>query len=140
MRSGRLGAPVYGFDAPDDNDVADRGVDYGSIFEGCTLMPITFRSKHSPNILMLDSVALELIKKMGHSGSVPGSLAADDVAAALDKLNAALARAAAATGADAPDDDEREDGPAVSLAHRALPLVEMLEKARAAGDYVIWDR
>jgi len=102
-------------------------------------MPITFRSKHSPNILMLDSVALELIKKMGHSGSVPGSLGADDVAGALEKLNAALARAEAATGGDAPADDEREDGPAVSLGHRALPLVEMLEKALADGDYVLWD-
>lgn len=102
-------------------------------------MPITFKSKHSPNILMLDSVAHELIRKMGHSGSVPGSLAADDVAGALEKLNAALARAAAAAGGDVPGDDEREDGPAVSLAHRALPLIAMLEKAQAEGDYVIWD-
>lgn len=99
-------------------------------------MPITFKSKHSPNILMLDSVAHELIRKMGHSGSVPGSLAADDVPGALEKLNGALARAA---GGDAQGDDEREDGPAVSLAHRALPLIEMLEKAQAEGDYVIWD-
>lgn len=103
-------------------------------------MPITFKSKHSPNILMLDTVALELIRKMGHSGSVPGSLGTEDIAGALEQLNAALARAAAATGGDKPDADEREDGPAVSLGHRALPLVEMLEKALANGDYVIWDR
>ncbi len=103
-------------------------------------MAVTFKSKHSPNILMLDTVALELIRKMGHSGSVPGSLGADDVAGALDKLNSALARAAAAAGGDKPGDEEREDGPAVSLGHRALPLVEMLEKALANGDYVIWDR
>lgn len=103
-------------------------------------MPITFKSKHSPNILMLDTVAQELIRKMGHSGSVPGSLAADDVAAALDNLNAALARAAAASGNETAADDERDDGPKVSLAQRALPLVGMLEKALAEGDYVIWDR
>ncbi len=103
-------------------------------------MPITFKSKHSPNILMLDTVALELIRKMGHSGSVPGSLGAEDIAGALEKLNTALARAAATTAGEKPGDDEREDGPAVSLSHRALPLVAMLEKALAEGDYVIWDR
>ncbi len=102
-------------------------------------MPITFKSKHSPNILMLDTVARDLIRKMGHSGSVPGSLGADDIAAALEKLKHALARANAAAGGDPGGEDEREDGPAVSLAHRALPLVEMLEKALAEGDYVIWD-
>ncbi|MGR9092140.1 MAG: DUF1840 domain-containing protein [Gammaproteobacteria bacterium] len=103
-------------------------------------MPIIFKSKHSPDILMLDSVAHELIKKMGHSGSVPGSLGAVDIAGALEKLNAALARAAAAAGSDEAGDDEREKEPAVSLAHRALPLVEMLKKALAEGDYVIWDK
>lgn len=102
-------------------------------------MPITFKSRHAPDILMLDSVALDLIRKMGHSGSVPGSLGAVDVAPALEKLNAALARAAAASGGE-PGGDEREDGPSVSIAHRALPLIEMLEQALAEGDYVIWDK
>jgi len=104
-------------------------------------MPITFKSKHSPNILMLEAVALELIKKTGHSGTVPGSLAADDIPAALERLRASIARAEAhAADQNAERDDEREGGPAVSLAHRALPLIEMLETALAEADYVIWDR
>jgi hypothetical protein len=50
------------------------------------VMPITFKSKHSPSIVMLEAVALELIRIMGHSGGVPGALAAEDIPAALERL------------------------------------------------------
>ncbi len=108
-------------------------------------MPITFKSKHSPNIIMLEAVALELLHMMGHSGTVPGSLAAGDIAAALARLEHAV-EAAPERPLQADRDDEAEDGdderPAggVSTAHRALPLIDMLRNARDAGDYVIWDR
>jgi hypothetical protein len=37
------------------------------------------------------------------------------------------------------DDSEREEV-RVSLAHRALPLVKLLEAAAKAETYVMWDR
>ena len=49
-------------------------------------MPITFKSKHAPDILMFESIALQLIKLMGHSGAVPGALAIEDLPGALQRL------------------------------------------------------
>lgn len=107
-----------------------------------SIMPITFKSKHAPNILMLESVALELIKMMGHSGSVPSSLAAQDISGALERLRAGVASSAGRPLQTDRDDieNDRSEEPAVSLAHRSLPLIEMLETALREGDYVIWDR
>lgn len=100
-------------------------------------MAITFKSKHSPNILTLDRIGLELIKAMGHSGSVPGSLAAADVGPAFAALKESIDR----RGQDTGDELGKDDEPAsVSFAHRALPLLGMLESAAREGDYVIWDR
>ena len=104
-------------------------------------MPITFKSKYSPDILMLDSVARELITLMGHSGSLPGSLAAADIPAALARLTAAVdggpVHALHADHAKAQDDDPRE--PAISAAHRAGPLLKMLQTAAREAEHVIWD-
>ena len=103
-------------------------------------MPITFKSKYSPDILMLESVARELIRLMGHSGSLPGSLAAQDIAAALTRLEAAVrdgpVRGLAADRGTADDNENRE--PAISAAHRAGPLIKMLQTAAREGQHVIW--
>lgn len=107
-------------------------------------MPITFRSKHSPDILMLEGNAREFIRMMGHSETLPGSLAHEDIAVALARLEAAVARGAEAPlaadrkGGDVEDDDSLEAP--VSAAHRAGPLLAMLRTALAEKDYVIWDR
>lgn len=104
-------------------------------------MPITFRSKHSPDVLMLENVALEMIKSLGHGGSVPGALAPLDIPAALARLEQTVAAAvrAGGTATTARDDDERSE-PAVPLAHRAGPLLAMLRTALRGGDHVMWDR
>lgn len=105
-------------------------------------MPITFKSKYSPDILMLESVGRELIRLMGHSGSLPGSLAAQDIPAALARLETAVAggstRALQADHPQVQDDDKRE--PAISAAHRAGPLITMLQTAAREAEHVIWDR
>lgn len=106
-------------------------------------MPITFKSKHSPNILMLEAMALELIHLMGHSGELPGSLAHQDIPAALLKLESAISEAPGqplAAERKRGDDEDDAAEPRVSVAHRALPLIEMLRKALAENDYVIWDK
>lgn len=105
-------------------------------------MPITFKSKRSPDIVMLETMGLELIRMMGHSGTVPGSLAAEDVAVALQHLEEAMkAGGGRALNAERPDPDDEDDGRAqITLAQRAGPLRDMLVDAAEAGDYVIWDR
>jgi hypothetical protein len=100
-------------------------------------MPITFKSRHAPDIVMLETVARQLIRLTGHSGSVPSSLGVADVGPALERLRLALTSSAKAVS-DA--DEERDSDRNVSLGHRALPLVQMLESAAMHCDYVIWDR
>lgn len=107
-------------------------------------MPITFHSKHAPNIVMLEAVGLELLHLMGHGGSVPGAFAAEDLPRALARLRAAVAEAPRRTlDADRRGDDDGDDERSpdtVSIAQRARPLLEMLETALAEGDYVMWER
>jgi hypothetical protein len=103
-------------------------------------MLVTFETKAHANITMFGDVAVTLLKLMGHSGSVPGALLAADVPAALERLRRAVAAQPdapldPATGAGAKDDGEERH---VSLAHRALPLIELLSDAAAAGENVMW--
>ena len=103
-------------------------------------MPITFKSKHSPDIVMLDAIARQLITMMGHSGAVPGSLAAEDVAAALSSLEKSVARAPDMGLEKVGGDDDEDLEATISVANRALPLLKMLKTAALENDYVIWDR
>jgi hypothetical protein len=101
-------------------------------------MLITFSCPAYANITMFGDVAVHLIKLMGHSGTVPGALLAEDVPAAL-------ARLATAIEADEQLPEPRESGEseddesAVSLPHRALPLIDLLKAAAKAKCNVMWD-
>jgi len=103
------------------------------------IMPITFKSKNAPDIVMLEGVARELLRLLGHSGTVPGALAAEDLPAALAKLRAGLAAAPALAADREIESDDEERTREVSSAHRALPLIAMIEGAIAEGNHVIWD-
>ena len=83
---------------------------------------------------MFGDVALTMLKMMGHSATVPGAILAADVPEALRKLT--LAVEAENTLPPVAEDDENE--PAVSLANRALPLINLLTAAANAEADVMW--
>jgi hypothetical protein len=101
-------------------------------------MLITFSCPAYADITMFGDVAIRLLKMMGHSGKVPSALLADDVPAALERLQAAVeaAREEPAPGESTRAEDEE---PAVSLRHRASPLIELLRAAAKAERNVMWD-
>ena len=102
-------------------------------------MLVTFETRAYANITMFGDVAITLLKYMGHSGTVPSAIKAEDIPAALERLKSAIAAektTTAAKSADAQDDEADED--AVSLAHRAFPLIELLEAAAKADCDVMW--
>jgi hypothetical protein len=101
-------------------------------------MLVTFRTKAYANITMFGDVAVKLLKMMGHSGTVPSAMVADDVPAALERLKQAVA-AEKASAAEAPDAEADAEEPRVTLVHRALPLIELLEAAAAKHCDVIWE-
>jgi len=104
-------------------------------------MLVTFTGKAHADITMFGDVAQRLLRLMGHSGTVPGALLAEDVPAALERLKSAVETEKAAPAAERSRDGQDEDANenAVSLRHRALPLIELLTAAVHENCNVMWD-
>ena len=104
-------------------------------------MLITFKTEAYANITMFGDVAVELLKLMGHSGTVPGALAPEDIPDALRGLEAGVAASpdASLDPKSGKDEDDANERPRVSLAHRALPLIELLKAAQADNKHVMWE-
>jgi hypothetical protein len=97
-------------------------------------MLVTFTTKAYADITMFGDVAIAMLKMMGHSGTVPGAIRSEDVPAALSRLTAAID----AKKSSPPVDDKNADEPAVSTAHRAMPLLELLAAAARDEQNVMW--
>ena len=97
-------------------------------------MLVTFTTKAYADITMFGDVALTMLKMMGHSATVPGAILAADVPEALSRLTAAIdAEKSSPLLA-----DKNADEPVVSMAHRALPLINLLTAAAKAESSVMW--
>lgn len=99
-------------------------------------MLVTFKTKAWNDITMFGDVAVELLKMMGHSGTVPSAMQSEDILTALDRLRSALAEQAAT---DEGEDDGNDGEPEVTLPQRALPLIELFEAAAAEETFVMWE-
>ena len=89
-------------------------------------MIVTFRSKAHADIMMFGDIAVNLLKLMGHSGTVPGALLAEEVPTALDHLRKAIAthktvahKATVDDESDNAKDDDDSGERTVNLTHRA---------------------
>ncbi len=97
-------------------------------------MLVTFTTKNYADIMMFGDVAQVMLKMMGHSTTVPGAILAADVPAALARLKTAIDVEPTLP----PETDTDEEEPAVSIAHRAFPLIELLAAAVKADANVMW--
>jgi Domain of unknown function (DUF1840) len=102
-------------------------------------MLVKFDSKVGA-LTMFGDVAVQLLKLMGHSGTVPSAILAPDIPAALDRLKRALDLGASLPATPTDEEDQREGRTPVSLRHRAYPLIELLERAAKNDADVMWDR
>jgi hypothetical protein len=101
------------------------------------------------HLQMHGEAALALLRLMGHSGTVPSAILAADLPAALAALRKGLATSGDAVvpappprPADEQDEDEARQPSieAVRLRTRAVPLIDLLERAIAAGTDLMWER
>jgi hypothetical protein len=99
-------------------------------------MLVTFTTDAYANITMFGNNALDMLKMMGHSATVPGAIKAEDVPEALSRLKAATASAKSPP----PAANGNTDEPEVSTVHRAGPLIELLSAAVKAKSNVMWDK
>lgn len=97
-------------------------------------MLVTFTTDTYADITMFGDVALTMLKMMGHSTNVPGAILAEDVPVALARLKTAIDAEKSAP----PVVDKDADEPPVSMAHRALPLIDLLAAAAKSESDVMW--
>ena len=97
-------------------------------------MLVTFTTNTYPDITMFGDIALTMLKMMGHSATIPGVILAADVPEALSRLTAAIDAAKSSS----PVVDKEGDEPVVSMAHRGLPLINLLTAAAKANSNVMW--
>jgi hypothetical protein len=103
-------------------------------------MLVTFTCEAHGDITLLGNDARRLLKMMGHSGTIPSAIYAEDVPAVLERLQNAVKAAQAAPNEksfDDTDEDEQEE-PRVNIAVRAFPLIEMLTAAAKENCNVMW--
>ncbi len=97
-------------------------------------MLVTFTTDAYADITMFGDVALAMLKMMGLSATVPSAVLAKDVPEVLSRLTAAIN----AEKSSSPQTGFNASESGVSLANRALPLINLLDAAAKAKCDVMW--
>jgi hypothetical protein len=105
-------------------------------------MLIIFKSKASGDVIMFGDVGKQLLSVMGKSPEPKGIITPEQLPDAIQRLQDAIARSKAqpADTTEADDTPKAADGERVfvSLAVRAVPLLQLLERSLKAKTPVIW--
>ncbi len=105
---------------------------------------IKFSGTASGEVQMLDAHAKHLLALIGKDASTQGVISPQEMDLAIQRLSAAgredvLQAQREQAEAQQENDDEDELPPErVGLTQRAFPLIEMLKRAQAAGEPVLW--
>jgi len=102
-------------------------------------MLVKFTTKSYPDIVMFGDVANQLFNFMGHSGTIPGAILADDLPEYLVRLKNSLSNIIEEEITDNKQTDIDEE-PVISLKNRAQPLIELFESAIENKNTVTWEQ
>jgi hypothetical protein len=91
-----------------------------------------FKSPAAGDVIMLGPHGDQLLRLLGREPAVRGIVEPAAMPAAIAALQAASAAEGAAAAADPAAD------PPVALRQRVWPMIEMLRRAHAAGEPVVW--
>ena len=106
-------------------------------------MTITFKTGASVgNVVMLDATARRILEIVGKEMGLRGVITAAEAPLAVKRLRDAIEASRRETDSSpvANDDDAATTAgrDTVPLATRAFPIIEMLERAHAAGKDILW--
>ncbi|MBT9520031.1 MAG: DUF1840 domain-containing protein [Dechloromonas sp.] len=104
-------------------------------------MLFTFKSATNADLIMHEKSGKEILALLGKSPEdARGIITVEQLTAAMATLQTAMAadKAKPQETASSQNKTEADDEPPVSLAQRAAPFIEMLERAVKAGQPVIW--
>lgn len=96
-------------------------------------MLVTFYTDAYENLIFFGDIATTLITYSGHSGAIPGVIRASELAQAITNLQQALKNSPNPSKLN-PLEEEEE----ISLNHRALPLLKLLNAAQLKQCDVFW--
>jgi hypothetical protein len=102
-------------------------------------MLVKFTSTATGSITMFGDIATQLIKMLGATGKVPGAMSAEDLPAAIAQLKTKLAQQASIDNDVQDDDEEDKSKQPISLASRAVPLIDLLQRAADKQAPVMWE-
>jgi Domain of unknown function (DUF1840) len=101
------------------------------------MMIYEFKSRATGSLVMTSEVAEALLHIIGKQKGPQGVIVPDAMPAAMEALNKAIAlQKNSDTGGDKAEDDDGH--PKISLAQRALPFIEMMQRAHSAGKEITW--
>lgn len=108
-------------------------------------MIVTFQSPASGDVIMFGDVARRMMKLMGKDETEKGIVTVEQLPDAIARLKAAIdedkRQRAGHSPEELPQTERAENGsarPYVSLAQRALPLLELLEWSLKKKKPVVW--
>lgn len=104
-------------------------------------MLVKFSSVKTEPLIMFGDIAVQLIKAMGASGSIPGGIRAEDIPAAIARLQQLSVPSALSSeqGTHPNHDEDRDREPPLALATRAVPLIDLLERAAEGHVTLMWE-
>jgi hypothetical protein len=109
------------------------------------MMIYEFKSRATGSIVMTSDVAEALLHIIGKQKGPQGIIVPDAMPAAIDALNNAIAlqKTAETSNANANSNannktDDEDGKPKISLGQRALPFIEMMQRAHSAGKEITW--
>ena len=113
-------------------------------------MLFKFKSKACADLIMLEADGRRILKALIGDDPVRGIVRAGDLAAALARLDAAVAQdealrsaraqqaAARRAGQEVSEEEEETDLPAVRLAQRAAPMQQMIRRCMSEEADLVW--
>lgn len=97
-----------------------------------------FKSKAAGDLIMLEPNGRQVLQIIGKDAGPKGIIEPDQMPAAIAALEAAIAQEEADRKAAAGDDAAPGKGDGVSLRQRAVPFIDMLQRASKAGKEIVW--
>ena len=107
-------------------------------------MLFKFKSKATGDLIMLEANGRRVLQIIGKEPSATGIILPEQMPAAIDALQAAIAQEEAAVEAaklaakEAGKDANPAASDAVPLRQRALPFIELLKKCHNANAEIVW--
>lgn len=107
-------------------------------------MLFKFKSKATGDLIMLEPNGRRVLQIIGKDPSATGIVLPEQMPAAIDALQAAIAQEEAAVEAaklaakEAGKDANPAASDAVPLRQRALPFIELLKKCHSANAEIVW--